>query len=481
MITFARNHARHATRTRRGVALVMFVLLVFAFLAIASVAIDLGMASMTQQEMQVAVDTAALEGLRLRDHDDYEFLSDQTRRPKVSQLVREVFDDNLTPTGVNQVPDALQLGAGPMMRITGGTGPLNANGTIDVPATPTWDDPILETNNAPGALAGKNKANGDMVSGLYIPGVAPSESAQYVRSDFVPSTVSGERWKALAFLVRMRRTTGANPLDNEPAVSMSGPTLPFTFGLGSLMKQADGSSYDPRHDGISVRATAIAVARPALRASAPARDPSGAAINNESSTGANSILGLYPFVLTVEFWTSVVMPGTWPSQTYDLMVQPDGRLVYATTGQVVGRFAQLATCVGQPVSSTAPVSIPTGQLSGFIALYADIAAPTGGTVQRVIGYCFADASSQTNKVSLKAGISAQPSTQTADVSVWVGANGVSARLDSSALPLSAPEWDQVFQQNKVLAYGGSNNPGGAVTYDFTRVRPGTLMAPALAR
>lgn len=53
---------RSSRPARRGVALVMFIVLAFAFFAIAGIAIDVGLASLTQQQMQVAVDPAALEG-----------------------------------------------------------------------------------------------------------------------------------------------------------------------------------------------------------------------------------------------------------------------------------------------------------------------------------------------------------------------------------------------------------------------------------
>ena len=53
-----------ASRERDAGALVLFALLVFGLMGIMAVAIDVGVASLTQAQMQNAVDTAAIEGMR---------------------------------------------------------------------------------------------------------------------------------------------------------------------------------------------------------------------------------------------------------------------------------------------------------------------------------------------------------------------------------------------------------------------------------
>jgi hypothetical protein len=66
---------------------------------------------------------------------------------------------------------------------------------------------------------------------------------------------------------------------------------------------------------------------------------------------------------------------------------------------------------------------------------------------------------------------------TSNVRVWVAANGVSAQIGPETDRLSVFEWKQVFKENYVLAYGGETDD----PYDHNKVRPGTLLAPALAR
>lgn len=480
--------ARHstATRSRRGAVLILFAMLVFLFLAMASVAIDVGMASLTQQQMQVAVDPAALEGVRLRDFDEYQFLSNQHRRPKVSNLVRLVFDDDLKPTGGTpglhggylvppDDPDALQLGAGPMMHFTGGdSSTYAASSTIVVPDEKVLDDPVLQENQG-------NDRAGDMVSGTYVPGSVHVEDSSYVRSDFAEGATSQASTKAIGFLVRMRRTTtGSNVLDAQTGVSSSGPSLPLLFGMGSLMHQDPSSAWDPRRDGLNVRSTAIAVGRPALRASMPPRRADGTVIYDEGAFGTNAMLGLYPIAISQAEWCNTILAGTWNHPQFSFDVQSDGRLLRDTTGVLTGRFVAPATSVGLPLTPTGQTPIDTNvQSRGYIAIYAPIATPSGGFVDRVIGYGFAQVNLASNGtvLNLKPGYLAS----TSDVTVWVGPNGVSAHLDASAPALSKAEWDAVFAANHNLAYGGAQNPGGAVTYDSARVRPGTLLAPALAR
>jgi hypothetical protein len=62
-----RMHRRN-TRTRHGYALVLFVFLMWVFVGLAALVIDLGLVRLTQRQMQTAADSAALEGLRFRDH-----------------------------------------------------------------------------------------------------------------------------------------------------------------------------------------------------------------------------------------------------------------------------------------------------------------------------------------------------------------------------------------------------------------------------
>jgi len=491
---------RDGAHSRHGVALVMFVVLVFAFFAIAGVAIDVGMASLTQQQMQVAVDPAAMEGVRLRDYSVYQHISDPNRRPRVSNLVRLVFDDDLHPTGGTQDsgtqigqapddPDRLQLGAGPFLRITDkGAGPLAPGGVIGVPSTPTWDDPILQGNMLPGPVIG-NFDNGDMVSGTYHDDQPHTEPSNYERPDFTRGLngTSGT-WEALGFLVRMRRTTGANPFDDQPGKASHGPTIPFLFGLGSLMVKDANNSWDPRRDGMTVRATAIAVARPALRASPtpmrpdPANPGSTIPVLSENDAPA-AILGLHPIALQLDLWTSWLPGGTWGNSIHDLTIGAGGALLDgsgATRGFLVQPSA--VTSVGIEITPDASANIQLGLRPGYVAIY----APVGpAATNRVIGYGFMDAgrNALSTLARVRPGIlSSGPGSESTDVRVWVAPNGVSAQIGFDTPALSKPDWDDVFRLNRILAFGGDNNlPDHDVIYDHTRIRPGTLLAPALAR
>ena len=52
---------------RAGYALVLFVMMFFGMMGLAALVIDMGFARLAQRQMQTAVDSAVLEGLRRRD------------------------------------------------------------------------------------------------------------------------------------------------------------------------------------------------------------------------------------------------------------------------------------------------------------------------------------------------------------------------------------------------------------------------------
>lgn len=501
----ARHSHRFARDSRRGAALVLFVVLVFAFFAIAGVAIDVGIASLTQQQMQVAVDPAAMEGIRLRDFNEYQFSSDVRRRPKVSILVRQVFDDDLHPTlgipayGTTAAvppddPDRLQLGAGPMLRIAGqvagdGPGAIPTGGVIEIesssPTIPTnrvWDDPILQENTLPGGAVG-NFTHGDMVSGTFDANSPANEDDHYVRTDFRPGPQNGsEKWEALGFLVRMRRTSGANTLDASPGKASHGPTLSFLWALGSLMHKDPTETWNPRTDGLTVRATAIAVGRPALRASPPPATTAGTAILGESDN-PSAMLGLHSLALSLDYWTTVSPGDSFASNPIQFTIGSGGTLVL--DGEVRGYIvrANSVTSVGRPITADVGAPMPTASSPGYVAIYARVPSGPTGT-ERVIGYIFADANrpSVGGIVRIRPGIIAAGSGSTTSVRIWVAANGASAQIGYDTPQLSAPEWEAVFQLNGQLAFGGINNaPLFEPNSDYTKIRPGTLLAPALAR
>lgn len=301
---------------RKGNVLIMFALLAFAMMGLAALVIDMGIARLTQQQMQSAVDSAALDGLRWRDQVADSLLiantgiqqqlmaagyssppstpyaandsswqtwlmgarslvqgnatvREQIRRQLASDAVALAFDDNLDPTD----GDLFQYGAGPIVRLTGGIGDPSLAGSqlMSLAAAPSARvyKPV-RSDGTPGLeLNSDDAAEGDMVQGTFginsafetnNSGSLSDEVGDYERRDFTPGSGGAT---SDSYLVRMRRTNDFLGLDNVPGVSSSGPSLPFLFGRGSLMtKDSDPllnpQGYSPRRDGMSVRATAIA-------------------------------------------------------------------------------------------------------------------------------------------------------------------------------------------------------------------------------
>lgn len=303
--------------------LLQAILLVFAFFGIAALVVDMGYVRLSQVQMQSGADTAALEGLRGRDE-----LGEAARRDEARLFVTRTY---LDPAGERLV------GAGPELTLSGGVTGGNASQLLSVSADPVYR-PALEPNLA-------NAPHGDMVAGTYIGGQGVENSA-YQRTDFDPAGSS-------AFLVRMRRTDGRNPLDTPDGAAVStGRSLPLLFGLGTTLQGDGGGGYNVRFDGITVRATAIADGRPARR------------ITNALAA---------PFGLDRDYWAA--MPDGAP-----VAVDVDGAGVLRSGGAVAGLFlAGPVNRIGLAVTpSGAPLAING---SFYVPLYAVI-----GGVSRVIGF-----------------------------------------------------------------------------------------------
>ena len=342
--------------------LVLFVLLVWGMLGIGSLVIDWGYVNLTRVQMQNVADAAAGEGLRLRDvAPEDPVAGDLNRRVAVSQLAAWTYDDDFDLTG-----DLLQFGAGPDVFLTGGQTDLNAMQTLDVPSPPVYK-PVLQWNDE------TNARHGDMVSGTFgisDPGCsveAPRrECANYTRNDFVPAEVSASP-TANAFLVRLRRSMKPEPfqgqagVDNVPGVSSAGPTLPLVLGLGSpLQAQIDPPGI--RFTGLTVRATAIADARPVRGVGLPD-------ILSEPPR-----LGVAPFALARAAWRDSLVVDVPSSGTVD------SSGVVAVGSTIIGRFLLPVTSIGEPVQGQSPEG---GQvmIDGYAPLYEDFL----GT-ERVVGF-----------------------------------------------------------------------------------------------
>jgi hypothetical protein len=194
---------------RRGYTLVFFAMFLFAFMALAALVIDIGFARLTQQQMQTAADSAALEGLRGEDSLDYD-----DRRAAARQVVAWHFDDDLDASGDDGAFDAGsgQFGAGPLVGFTSGAGDpsLVASQLMEVdPANPVYKPEVLD---GPPSAAG-------------------------------------------TFLVTLRRGTTDVPAADLYA---NGPAVPYLFARGSLMNR------QLIQKGVTVRGTGVAQMRPVL-------------------------------------------------------------------------------------------------------------------------------------------------------------------------------------------------------------------------
>lgn len=327
--------------------LLICALLFFGFFGIAAVVIDMGLVRVTQRQMQSAADTAALEGLRSRDQnlafcemnglnpqqcDTLGLDEKQCNDLGLSEEQCESFRLTNRRTIAAAMAQAASLnGAGPDVKLSGGLGdPFNSSQLIEPsnfgPYTPTPVD--LQTNAA-------NRPHGDMVSGVYCPdpaGCDHSEAPDYTRADL---SAPDPTQAAPSFLVRLRRTNDFQGLDNVDGVSSTGPPIPFLFGRGTAIRKNDDpdvgnpNDYDPRTNGLTVRATAIADARPAMRIGTAA-DP----------------LGMMPFSLNRSCWN--VLPPRSPiliASVCPLPTEPTGRPAN-TVGMGVSTGQQPADGIG---------------------------------------------------------------------------------------------------------------------------------------
>ncbi|MEZ6129766.1 MAG: Tad domain-containing protein [Planctomycetaceae bacterium] len=415
-------------RSRSGYILVFFAMILFGIMAMAALVIDIGFARLTQQQMQTAVDAAAIEGLRFRDGIPDAWLNDpdtmaeieaacgtspplpqdpndpdwQTwlncaRRRAASRTVALVFDDDLDPLNgddgafydaANPDPNAGEqfnvagkFGAGPVLEFTGGEGsdpdlaasqfindpdnPNSNSGIGSLPAMPVYKP--TRSDGTPGLEFNiGDEIHGDMVARNYAADADhDDEGENYVRSDFQTAGDS-------AFLVRMRRTNNFEGLDADTDVSTHGPPLPFLFGRGSLaVRDIDMvSDYLPRRHGITVRGTGIADALPAMSVGLP--------------DSTIMLPGLARFGLSrSEAWDRLIVddPVTW-SLSNGVISNPHGG--------VVGRFFSFGAIESMPVSigrevprESSPID---GTYTGYLPIYDEV-----DSVDRVVAFGIATA------------------------------------------------------------------------------------------
>lgn len=293
---------------QRGGVLVFVVFLILALMGFVGLVVDLGIVRAGQSSMQLGADLAALEGVRFRDVDPSSpMASDAARRDLAALAALRVFDEDLDP---GTLPVDLLLGAGPTLS-TGVEGIDSPAGGVLEAGAPFV--PALQSN------ASANLRFGDLVAGTYTaldPLDAGSsswhaESFDYARTDFAPSAPASSP-DARALLARVRRTNDPDGLDEVPGVSSRGPTLPYLFALGSgVLSTPDPEVYDPRRDGITVRATAIGDARPALSVGLRSPAAVGRPVPGLLELGQNAVDPVLLRVLALEDepWTTGVPVG----------------------------------------------------------------------------------------------------------------------------------------------------------------------------
>ncbi len=305
--------------SQQGAILVGVAACLLGVFALLAAVIEIGAARAAQSKLQGALDSAAREGLRARDLGPAP--SESQRREVARAMVRVSFDADLD---LSTEDTSLVIGAGSIIPIADFAG-IGGAGGFDANSISTYQpDPATNLDN---------EIFGDMVAGTYFPNWPVVENALYERTDFLPSTAAASPLSR-SFLIRGRRTTNSLGLDSVPDVSTSAPPLAFLFGLGTSLQPINdsGNVYDPRRDGLSIRATAIADAFPAL---AVTTGPDGRGLLECGiSTSDGSITAL---ALSTDYW-STLGAGSPMSLTLDA-----GQIVETATTTTVGAAVSVSS------------------------------------------------------------------------------------------------------------------------------------------
>lgn len=453
---------RPGASARRGASLVLFCVLVFALMAAAAVTVDVGMASLTQAQMQAAVDTASLEAHRWRQYAEFENTSDERRRLAAAHLASLVFDDDLDASN----GDTMGFGAGPVVDVSPWE-PKGGGNLLTVPDEPVYK-PALQPNWG-------DLEFGDMISGTFHPGQPGGETSDYERADFTPAPGPPERWLGDGFLVRMRRSSVPYGDDEIDEKSSRGPGVPVLFGRGAPIHGAEGAAYNPREHGLTVRATSVAVARPALSVGVTPRDANGNLIPQVAGDAYNEYdhLGVAPFAVSLEFWNRYTLDDP-ACVVVDGYVETDGsvlgrlRLFDVETGsatETIGWFVEEMQQVGAQLRR---VGLPTTldelplRVDGFIPIYHMV----GGT-PRVVGFGHGVLWDPANYPSEQCQSTLGEMRTISKFDTRLPMTGASATLLYPVSDLTNEEWRQVFNLNRI---------------HFTTDRlDASILAPALAR
>jgi hypothetical protein len=306
-------------RVRRGQMLLMFFFFLLAFLPLMALIVDFSLVRLVRRQMQSEVNTAALEGLRGKG--------------------LPLYDDNQLLLR-RQRSQALRLEGSP---------PLELN---------------LE-----------NRVDGDMVAGFYLGGGNHHEGTDstdpdypFDRADFTPDETGD------SFLARRRRTDEAEAV---PGTSSRREPVPLIFGhfRPPPIEQV-------QEHGVTVRAVAIAQARPAMIVGPAYPDL------------ATPLSGAAPFAIDAAAWQ------VWNPAIHYLLVAEDEQsrldpalesdegesiaVVWLDVRRSLAVAHPLAIFLGDWVESAVPA---TGRHEYYLPLYDWVPSATGNdSVQLVVGF-----------------------------------------------------------------------------------------------
>lgn len=298
----------------------------FACMAMAALVIDIGFARLAQRQLQSAADAAAVEGLRREDSATYE-----ERRDAAGETASWYFDDDLgVTTGDDGAFDAGsgQFGAGPLVEFSEGQGDasLAARQLMEIDN----DKPV----HKPELLDGAESSHG-------------------------------------SFRVSISRGT-TDELDAD--LFANGPAIPYLFARGSLANRQLIAS------GITVRGTGLAEGSPAQ------------SIGLADHTITPALPGLAPVALELSYWKRLATtePDDGTGERRDEQPVVSGNI--GPVEDPVGRFFTIATAdtmpltIGRTLPAAAGLDEVPYRCSGYVPIYARIAASSASSTLRVVGF-----------------------------------------------------------------------------------------------
>ena len=272
---------------RQGNVLILVVLMLIGILGVTALVVDLGMARLTQLQLQAVSDSASLEaswGLA-NDRSGNDFLD-----TRLAASERATEQTEFTPFDNGEIVDGEpDLGLGPREVLLVDGFDLNGDGVTDAGRTIVLGNRVeaglnLNMNNSPG---------GDVVTGVYdvdnvplsLPPAPPVASPFERGPTFVPATDSATN----SVLVRLRRT-GSTDAGVENATSNS--RLPVLFGAFSQFGTGTVGAFQQRSEGYAVRSESIAAVFPAVAVGPP-------------GSGGNQFPEAIPFAVDTNTWSII--------------------------------------------------------------------------------------------------------------------------------------------------------------------------------